>query len=251
LEAFERRILVKRGADRVLARTLKASKVGGLPIVIGTATDPYQPAERRFGLTRRILETLVQYRGLSVAIITKSPLVTRDLALLRRLSARNDVSVNVSLATLDPLLARRLELRSPTPRVRLEALAQLVEGGVDAGLLIAPILPGLTDGARDLARLVDAARAAGAKWAMGSTLRLGPAARARFLPYLEDVFPELAERYRRHYARRTRAAGEYRDAVQERLEGIKRARGFADRPHHGTEATDGWARGADAQTTLL
>jgi len=234
-EAFERRILVKEGAELVLdgtlARAARRGRLAGRPIVIGTATDPYQPAERRFGLTRRILETLARHRGsaLSIAVITKSPLVTRDLALLQQLSERHDVSVNVSLATLDTLLLRKLEPRSPAPRARLRALAQLSAAGIETGLFIAPIIPKLTDGRRDLFRLVEAARGAGAKYVMGSTLRLGPAARRRFLPHLEHVFPELADRYRRHYARGAGAAAAYQDAVADRLAEAQIAAGFAPR----------------------
>ena len=99
-EAFEKEILVKTGVAEVLARTLDPARLGGHSLVIGTATDPYQPAERRFRLTRRILEVLRSYRGLSIEIITKSPLVTRDIDLLQALAERHEVTVNVSLATL-------------------------------------------------------------------------------------------------------------------------------------------------------
>jgi DNA repair photolyase len=238
-EAFERRILVKTGAERVLARTLRPARIGGRPIVIGTATDPYQPAERRFGLTRRILEALLAHRGLTLVIITKSPLVTRDTELLRRLAQQHDVSVNVSLASLDPLVLRRLEPRSPTPRVRLRAMAELAQAKIDVGLFIAPIIPRLTDGRRELSRLIDAARGAGAQWVMGSTLRLGPAARRRFLPHLESAFPELADRYRRHYGQRTGASAAYREAVSARLDEL--------RAEHGVTAGSARARRAAAR----
>jgi len=107
-EAFERRILVKTGAADVLVRTLDPARLGGHALVIGTATDPYQPAERRFGLTRKILEALLRYRGLTIEIISKSPLVVRDIDILLELGERHEVTVNVSLATLDRRLARRL-----------------------------------------------------------------------------------------------------------------------------------------------
>jgi DNA repair photolyase len=121
-EAFEKEILVKSEVADVLARTLNPARLAGQSLVIGTATDPYQPAERRFRLTRRILEVLTSYHGLSIEIITKSPLVTRDLEVLQRLSRHNEVNVNISLATADARLARRLELRSPVPAARLRAL---------------------------------------------------------------------------------------------------------------------------------
>ena len=225
-EAFERRILVKTGVAEVLARTLDPARLGGHSLVIGTATDPYQPAERRFRLTRRILEVLLQHRGLAIGIITKSPLVTRDLDLLGRLAQRHEVTVNISLATLDRRLARRLELRSPVPAARIRALARLTAGGIHAGLLVAPILPGITDGRAGLDRLMGAAKEAGARYVVGSALRLGPAARHRFLPVLAREFPELAERYGRHYARREGVSPAYQRALSERLHELQRRHGF-------------------------
>jgi DNA repair photolyase len=226
-EAFEKEILVKSEVAEVLARTLNPAKLAGQSLVIGTATDPYQPAERRFRLTHRILEVLGSYHGLSIEIITKSPLVTRDLDVLRKLSARNEVNVNISLATADPRLARRLELRSPIPSARLRALKRLTDGGVYAGLIVAPIIPGITDDWAGLARLMEAAKEAGARYVIGSALRLGPAARNRFLPVLEREFPELYERYRRHYAGKDHVSQSYEDALSRRLNLLRQAYGFA------------------------
>lgn len=225
-EAFERRILVKTGVAEVLARTLDPARIGGHTIVIGTATDPYQPAERRFRLTRQVLGVLLQFRGLSVGIITKSPLVTRDLDVLARLAERHEVTVNISLATLDRRLARRLELRSPVPAARIRALARLTAAGIHAGLLVAPILPGITDGRAALDRLLGAAKAAGARYVVGSALRLGPAARRRFLPVLAREFPELAARYERHFARSDNTSPAYQRALAERLRELQRLHGF-------------------------
>ncbi len=224
--AFERRILVKTDAPAVLARTLDPARLAGEALVIGTATDPYQPAERTFRVTRRILEVLLRYRGLTIGLITKSPLVARDLDLLQQLGARHDVTVNISLATLDPRLARRLERRSPVPRARLRALAALTEGGVQAGLLVAPILPGITDDWAGLDALLHAARDAGARYAVGFPLRLDPVARRRFLPHLAEEFPELVARYRRHYGDGAYASREYRRALSRRLRALQRVYGF-------------------------
>ena len=226
-EAFERRILVKTDAAALLARSLDPARLAGQTLVIGTATDPYQPAERRFRLTRQVLEALLRYRDLSIGIITKSPLITRDLGVLRQLAERHDVHVNISLATLDPALARRLELRSPVPAARLRALARLRQAGIEAGVLIAPIVPALTDGRAALGALMAAARRADARWAIGSPLRLGPAARNRFLPYLAEEFPELVERYRRRYGQSDSAGREYQRALERRLDALQRIHGFA------------------------
>jgi DNA repair photolyase len=225
-EAFEKEILVKSDVAAVLGRTLNPAQVAGHSLVIGTATDPYQPAERKFGLTRQVLEVLRSYHGLSIEIITKSPLVTRDIDLLRAISEHNEMSVNISLATADSRLARRLELRSPVPGARLRALRRLTEGGVHAGLIVAPIIPGITDDWAGLARLIEAAKEAGARYVIGSALRLGPAARHRFLPVLEKEFPQLAERYRRHYARSDLASRDYQDALARRLNALRAAFGF-------------------------
>jgi DNA repair photolyase len=231
---FERRILVKTDVSGVLARTLDPARLGSRSLVIGTATDPYQPAERRFRLTRSVLQTLLQWRGLSIGITTKSPLVVRDLDLLRQLAERHEVSVNISLITLDARLARRLEPRTPVPRARIRALARLTAGGIDAGLLIAPILPCLTDGRAALSALMAAAKEAGARYAVGMPLRLGPAARHRFLPFLAAEFPELAARYERHYARRLTAGWNYQAALLTRLQDLQR--------RHGFEMTEGMRR---------
>ena len=225
-QAFEQRILVKTGVAEVLARTLDPARLGEHSLVIGTATDPYQPAERRFRLTRRILEVLLQHRGLAIGIITKSPLVTRDVDLLRRLTERHEVTVNISLATLDRKLARRLELRSPVPEARIRALGRLTAAGIPAGLLLAPILPGITDDRAGLDRLMGAAKEAGARYVVGSALRLGPAARQRFLPVLTREFPALAERYARHYARSEGASTAYQRALAQRLHELQHRHGF-------------------------
>jgi DNA repair photolyase len=140
---------------------------------------------------------------------------------------RNEVSVNISLATADPRLARRLELRSPVPAARLRALRRLIAGGVDAGLIVAPIIPGITDDWAGLAKLMEAAKEAGARYVIGSALRLGPAARHRFLPHLKREFPALYERYRRHYAGKDHVSQSYQDALTRRLDALRQAYGFA------------------------
>ena len=244
---FERRILIKPDVADALARTLDPARVGQAPLVIGTATDPYQPAERRFRLTRRVLEVLLGWRGLTLGLITKSPLVTRDLDLLQRLGERHTLSVNISLATLDARLARRLELRSPVPAARLRALARLAGAGINAGVMVAPVIPCVTDGRAELDALFRAAKEAGARYVVGAALRLGPAARRRFLPHLAREFPELAERYARHYAGRQSADRAYREALSRRLRALRRKYGFvADTPPHHIPAA-----APEAQTLLL
>ncbi len=214
--AFERNIFVKKNAPEILTRTLRFGSdkhlelLNGESIVIGTATDPYQPAERRFRITRGILEVLADHPGLSVVIITKSPLITRDIDVLSRINRISDLTVHISLITLDRELARRIEPRSPTPESRIRALARLREAGIDAGINCMPVLPGITDNPRDLEALVKRAAEAGATYVGACALRLQSTARKRYLPFIEQEFPHLAERYRNTYANSPNAGEKYR-----------------------------------------
>jgi DNA repair photolyase len=224
-EAFERRIFVKEQVVGALAADLKRVPMGET-IVIGTATDPYQPAERRFRITRAVLQHLTRCEGLSFGIITKSPLIARDRDLLVRLQERNELQVHVSLITHDARLARKLEARSPIPAARLRALHQLVDAGVNAGLIVAPVLPGITDGVAHLDTLFAAARKAGARFIHAGALRLYAAVRDRFLPVLGAHFPELVPRYERAYARQAGAPRDYSRALSRRIEKLRRKHGF-------------------------
>ena len=224
--AFEKRILVKAEAPEVLATTFHPAEVKGRTIVIGTATDPYQPAERHFRLTRRILEHFLRYEGLSLGMITKSPLVARDAELLAELSKKHRVKILISCASLDGELLRRIEARSPAPHARIRALKALTDRGVTVGLLVAPVIPGITDGRAALEALLRAAREAGATSASGQALRLGPAARARFLPHLEREFPDLYARYQRRYAGRNGPGKDYEEAMKRRFTKLRKLLGY-------------------------
>ena len=219
--AFERQIFVKENAPDVLRRTLRHGSdkhlnlLKGEGIGIGTATDPYQPAERRFRITRGILEVFAEHEGLSLWIITKSPLVTRDIDLLRRIQRHNEISVHISLITLDRDLARRIEPRAPTPDARLRALARLRETGITAGINVMPVLPGITDRPDQLEPLIKAVADAGATYVHACALRLRSAARQRYLPFIEKEFPHLAARYRATYAHSHHAGERYREGLQE------------------------------------
>jgi DNA repair photolyase len=217
--AFERRIFVKRNAAEALRTVLRragprydALRAEG--VVIGTATDPYQPAERRYRVTRALLETIAEQPGMSVSIITKSPLVTRDVDVLSRIAARADVTVHVSLITLDRDLARRIEPRAPTPESRLRAVARLSEAGIDVGVNVMPVLPGITDGADAMDALVRAVARAGASHIAACALRLRGTARRRYLPFIEAEFPHLAERYRASYAAGYNVGERYREGLR-------------------------------------
>jgi DNA repair photolyase len=239
--AFERRVLVKRDAPALLRRALasRSSRYrrllsGEETVVIGTATDPYQPAERRFRVTRGVLEVLAAHEGMRVVIITKSSLVARDVDLLARLATRSSLSVHVSLITLDRALARRIEPRSPTPEARLRAVARLTAAGVDVGINVMPVLPGITDGADDLEALVRRAAEAGATHVAAGALRLQPAARDRYLPWVVQEFPELAARYRATYALGAHAGERYRTGLRDRMRRLCARHGLHVRTY-GTE----------------
>jgi DNA repair photolyase len=193
-ESFEHQILVKDDAPEVLLRTLEPGRLGTTTLLIGTATDPYQPAERKFLLTRRLLEALLLHRGLHISITTKSPLIARDIDLLKTLSARHD----------------------------------LRHSGIESGVMIAPILPGITDSWEGLAALMEAAREAGACWAVGGALRLGPSARNGFLPVLRKEFPELVARYEARYGRSQSAGKDYERALKRRIRTLQQAFGFSE-----------------------
>jgi DNA repair photolyase len=218
--AFERHVLVKENAPSLLSHELRPGSAkltalqAGELVVVGTATDPYQPAERRFRVTRGVLEALAEHSGLSIVLISKSPLVTRDVDVLSRISERSRLSIHLSLITLNRDLARLIEPRAPTPDSRLRALARLRQAGIDVGINVMPVLPGITDNPRDIEALVKAVAAAGATHLNAGSLRLRSTARARYLPFIAEHFPHLADRYARSYADGHALSAQYREGLQ-------------------------------------
>src|SRR5574337_1040341 len=194
-EDFEEKIYVKRDAARVLVRELTPERLTGQRIALGTATDPYQPAERRYRVTRSLLEVMAMARDLSLSITTKSDLVVRDIDLLRRIAARSSVQVNLTVTTLDRRLARILEFRAPTPELRLKALRSLRGAGIVAGVSIAPVMPDITDGRVNLEAVIAAAKNHGATHAFANVLFLKSSAQQAFFPFLARHFPHLVKRY--------------------------------------------------------
>lgn len=231
--AFERRVLVKEHAGARVREALRSSRAprAGDALVIGSATDPYQPAERRFRVTREVLEALEPVRGLSITIITKSPLVTRDIALLQQLAQRNTLMVHVSLITTDRELARRLEPRAPTPESRLRAVARLARAGVDVSVNCMPVLPGITDAPHMLADVVARVADAGATSFGACALRLRAASRRRWLPVVREHFPELASRYEVTYRGSAYATPRYREGLQQVIQRLCDAHGLRVRTY--------------------
>jgi DNA repair photolyase len=214
---FERKIYAKVQAPELLRAELRQAKDKGLPIALGTATDPYQPAEKQFAITRRMLEVFVEFTGLEFSLTTKSVLILGDLELLRRVSVRHRFSVHMSLTTTDERLARLLEPKAPPPARRLEAVKQLSEAGISVGVNAMPILPGLNDSDKCLDALARAARQTGARFLYGNILFLTPSAMKQFMPFLEKEFPRLAKRYRRLYAHSAYLNGDYKNRMTKLL----------------------------------
>ncbi len=226
---FENKIYAKRDAARTLLRELAPERLRGQLIALGTATDPYQPAERRFRITRGLLEALARAPGVRLNLTTTGDLITRDIDVLRRIAARGSLQVNITVTTVDPRLARILEFRAPTPQKRLAALRALREAGIRAGVNIAPVLPDLTDGRESLAAVIAAAAEAGATHVFANVLFLKESAQKRFFPFLEEHFPKLAARYARRYARSAFLDQGYKDRVLRLVEALKREHGIPDR----------------------
>jgi len=195
---FEQKIFVKQHAANLLRQELRRVKPGE-QIALGTATDPYQPAERRFEITRSILEEFAQHSGLDLGIVTKSNLILRDVELLREIGKKNRLLVNITITTMNTDLARILEPRAPRPDLRMDAVRKLMAEGVRAGVLCAPVLPGITDSPRDLEKLVRATAQADGAYISANSLFLKPCSAAVFLPFLEKEFPQLVENYRKRY----------------------------------------------------
>jgi DNA repair photolyase len=201
---FESVIVVKLNAVERLRAELRAPRWTGAHVALGTNTDPYQRCEGRYRLTRGVIETLAD-AGNSFSVLTKGTLVTRDLDLLAD-AARGGVctGVSMSIPTLDEDLWRASEPGTPHPRARLEAIAALADAGVPAGVFVAPIIPGLSDGHDQLAAVVQGAIEAGASSIVPIVLHLRPGVRDVFLPWLEgfrpDLFARYEELYRRSYA---------------------------------------------------
>lgn len=228
---FEDRIYAKSDIGVILRRELRRTD-GSRGIAIGTATDPYQPAERRFRRTRTVLEVLAEHEGNAVSITTKSDLVARDIDLLTEIAKRNSVSVNMTITTLDVSLARLLEPRAPRPDLRLKTVRALSKGGIAVGVFPNPIMPLITDQEHRLDRLAKAAKDCGASYFGGGVLFLMPCSRRVFFPFVEKHFPHLLRRYKERYETSPYLKGPYRDAIRERIAAIRDRYGLASSPPH-------------------
>jgi len=227
-EAYGSSIRVKTNVAAVLRRELARASWEREPVAIGAATDPYQPAEGRYRLTRACVEALGEFAN-PFSIITRGPLVVRDVDVLADAARRADVSVSFSVPTLDTEIWRRTEPGTAPPRQRLRALAQLVDAGIAASVGMAPILPGLSDRRELLAEVVRAARAAGATGIWANLLYLKPGTREHFLEAIARDFPEQLPEYERLYAGRAYLPTEQTKPVREQVRALARSHGVRDR----------------------
>jgi DNA repair photolyase len=227
-ERYGTSIRVKVNIAEQLRAQLSRPSWEGWPIAIGAATDPYQPAEGRYRLTRACIEVL-RDASQPFSIITRGPLIVRDAELLADAARRAEVSVTFSVPTIDDEIWRRTEPGTAPPRQRLRALRVLVDAGVRASVGMAPLLPGLSDAPAQLERVVEAAREAGACGIWANLLYLKPGTREHFLACLERDWPELLPDYERLYERRAYLASQDAAPARDHVRRLARAHGIRDR----------------------
>ena len=227
-DRYGRSIRVKVNIVDVLRRELARKRWAREGVVIGAATDPYQPAEGRYRLTRGCIEALGGARN-PLSIITRGPLIVRDVDVLSEAARRAEVSVTFSIPTLDPTIWRSTEPATAPPRQRLRALRRLVDAGISAGVGMAPILPGLSDRPELMADVVRAARDAGATSIWTNVVNLRPGTREHFLEQLARDWPELLPRYERMYAGRSYPSRDMVEPVRREVAELRDRFGIADR----------------------
>ena len=214
-EDFDRKIVVKINAVERLRAELADPRWQGDAVAMGTNTDPYQRAEAKYRLTRGVLEALADH-GNPFSILTKSPLVTRDLDVLQRAAAIAEVTVNFSIATLDERVWRASEPGTPNPRRRIDAMRTLQDAGISTGALMAPVLPGLSDRPEQLREVVAAINGTGGRLLGIMPLHLRPGVREHFLAWLAEFDPALHGQYLRRYETSDYAPKRYVDELYER-----------------------------------
>jgi DNA repair photolyase len=197
-EAFERKIFVKENAAWLLEQELKQVRPGQ-EIALGTATDPYQPVERRARVTESILEVLARHEGLRIGVVTKSTLIERDIALLQRIAQKNSLVLHLTITTPNTALARILEPRAPRPDLRFRTVARLRQAGLRTGILCSPLLPGITDTGKALDTMAKKAKAADASFLSAQPLFLKPCSKEIYLSFIREHFPALEAMYNQRF----------------------------------------------------
>jgi DNA repair photolyase len=229
-EDFSTKIVVKTNVAEVLRRELAAPRWSGETIAMGTATDPYQHCEGRYKLMRGILRALVDFEN-PLSILTKSTMIVRDLDLFSELDEVAPLSVSMSVGTLDETVRRVVEPGTPPGRKRLEILSRFSEAGIRTGVLVAPILPGLSDNEEHLDEVLSACAEAGVDYAMPIVLHVRSSIREHFMPWMERTYPWLYPRYVELYGRRAYAAKPYQQEVAERFARLRLRHGIGTSGH--------------------
>ena len=225
---FEREIYIKEHAAWLLRQELRQVKAGE-HVAIGTATDPYQPIERRAQVTRSLLEVLAEQEGLTLGIVTKSTLIERDIDLLKRIAARSMLTLHLTITTPDAKLARVLEPRAPRPDLRFRTVLRLREAGLRTGILCSPLMPGITDTVQALERMAIRARQARASFLSANPLFLKPCSRPVFLRFVEEHFPQLKKDYETRYAEKAFVSKAYHERVMAVVRAIVRKHRLGER----------------------
>ena len=241
-EDFSTKIVVKLNVAEVLRRELAAPRWEGEPVAMGTATDPYQHCEGRYRLTRAVLEAFAD-AGNPLSMLTKSTMIVRDLDLFVRLASVADVSVAMSVGTLDESVRRVVEPGTPPGRKRLEILGRFAAAGIRTSILVAPVLPGLTDDDAHLEEVLREAAARGIGGAGVIPLHVREGIREHFVPWLRGAYPELAERYERLYGRRAYAPRAYAEDLQARFRRLRAVHGLGGLGHRAAAARGAEPRG--------
>lgn len=224
-EAFETEIYTKDWDEAAFRRELRSVR-RGQSIALGTATDPYQPAERRYERSRRVLEVLATISGRRVYLTTKSDLGTRDIDLWQKVAERNQVAIAITVTTTDAALARLLEPYAPRPDLRLAAVAKFAAAGIRVGVIASPVLPMITDSASSLDAIAAAAKRAGAVTFGANVLFLKPCSQRVFFPFLEEQFPHLFARYTANYGQDAFIKGAYPERIRQLVKQIRERHGL-------------------------
>lgn len=222
---FERLIFLKQNAAWLLEQELRHFRSSD-QIAIGTATDPWQPIERRARITRSLLEVFARHSGYNIGIITKSRLILRDIDLLHEIHRRNRLVVHITITTPDAALARLLEPRAPRPDLRLETVSRLRRAGITTGILCSPLLPGITDTEEAIDRMARHAAEANASFFAANPLFLKPCSRPTYLSFVREHFPHLVADYHRRFDHADFASRPYAQHLRHLVEEARERHGL-------------------------
>jgi DNA repair photolyase len=227
-DLFERRIFIKQNAAWLLEQELRKIK-SDEQIALGTATDPYQPIERKALVTRSILEVFARQSGLRLGIVTKSNLIVRDIELLQEIARRNVLVIHITITTPDVALARILEPRAPRPDLRFAAVRTLREAGLRVGVMSSPLLPGITDNAIALGEMARLAKEVDASFLAAGCLFLKPCSRPTYFAFVREHFPQLLADTERRFAANDFAAKPYAQRMRDLLQAVCKKHGVGER----------------------